>query len=79
MSSLLFNARGRVVTSCPPSFNGWGVTAIDSLDTMLLMGLEDEYTRAMPMISHSNFSLPSVSPLLPPFSSRSAIQRQSLE
>lgn len=55
-----------VVTSRAPSFNGWGVTAMDSLDTMLLMGLEDEYTRALPMISHTNFSLPIVSPLLLP-------------
>ena len=68
-----------VVTSCAPSFNGWGVTAMDSLDTMLLMGLEDEYTRALPMISHTNFSLPSVSPLLLPFSLRGVIQHQSLE
>ncbi|KAH0835805.1 glycoside hydrolase [Lanmaoa asiatica] len=41
------------------NFNGWGVTPIDSLDTMLLMGLEDEYTRALPIIGHTNFSLPS--------------------
>ncbi|KAH0836527.1 glycoside hydrolase family 47 protein [Lanmaoa asiatica] len=40
------------------SFNGWGVTAVDSLDTMLLMGLQDEYLRAIPMISATNFSLP---------------------
>lgn len=42
------------------SFNGWGVTVIDSLDTMLIMGLEEEYMRAMPMIKATNFSLPSV-------------------
>ncbi|KAN0078488.1 glycoside hydrolase family 47 protein [Tylopilus felleus] len=41
------------------NFNGWGVTPVDSLDTMLLMGLEDEFTRALPVISHANFSLPS--------------------
>lgn len=29
------------------SFNGWGVSALDSLDTMIIMGLEDEYERAM--------------------------------
>ena len=52
------------LTSCLPSFNGWGVTAVDSLDTMLLMGLEDEYTRALPIISQSNFSLPTVRSLL---------------
>lgn len=42
------------------SFNGWGVTAVDSLDTMLLMGLEDEYARAIPTIKTTNFSLPVV-------------------
>ena len=55
------------LTSCVPSFNGWGVTPVDSLDTMLLMGLEDEFTRALPVISHANFSLPSVSHFLLPF------------
>ncbi|KAG9312750.1 glycoside hydrolase family 47 protein [Chiua virens] len=40
------------------NFNGWGVTAVDSLDTMLLMGLEDEFARALPMIAQANFSLP---------------------
>ncbi|KIJ59230.1 glycoside hydrolase family 47 protein [Hydnomerulius pinastri MD-312] len=40
------------------NFNGWGVTAVDSLDTMLLMGLEDEYKRALPIIQSANFSLP---------------------
>ncbi|KAF8551349.1 glycoside hydrolase family 47 protein [Imleria badia] len=40
------------------NFNGWGVTAVDSLDTMLLMRLEDEYARAIPMITATNFSLP---------------------
>lgn len=42
------------------SFNGWGVTAVDSLDTMLLMGLQDEYARAIPMVTATNFSLPAV-------------------
>lgn len=42
------------------SFNGWGVTVVDSLDTMLLMGLKDEYSRAIPMITAANFSLPTV-------------------
>lgn len=44
------------------SFNGWGVTAVDSLDTMLLMGLEDEFARAIPMVTSTNFSLPAVCP-----------------
>ncbi|GAW05975.1 glycoside hydrolase family 47 protein [Lentinula edodes] len=40
------------------NFNGWGVTMYDSLDTMLLMGLENEYNRAMPFIEKTVFSLP---------------------
>ncbi|KAH7930222.1 glycoside hydrolase family 47 protein [Leucogyrophana mollusca] len=40
------------------NFNGWGVTAVDSLDTMLLMGLQEEYKRALPMVRQTNFSLP---------------------
>ncbi|KAG6333529.1 hypothetical protein ID866_5565 [Astraeus odoratus] len=47
-----------VSNSTSDSFNGWGVTAVDSLDTMLLMGLKDEYERAFPMIMNNNFSLP---------------------
>ncbi|KAG9312664.1 glycoside hydrolase family 47 protein [Chiua virens] len=40
------------------NFNGWGVTAVDSLDTMLLMGLKEEFARALPVIAQTNFSLP---------------------
>ncbi|KAH7885871.1 glycoside hydrolase family 47 protein [Phlebopus sp. FC_14] len=40
------------------NFNGWGVTAVDSLDTMLLMDLQDEFNRALPLIQNMNFSLP---------------------
>ncbi|KAF8449223.1 glycoside hydrolase family 47 protein [Boletus edulis BED1] len=40
------------------NFNGWGVTIVDALDTMLLMGLEDEYARAIPIVTATNFSLP---------------------
>jgi len=29
------------------NFNGWGVTIVDSLSTMKLMGLDDAYKRAM--------------------------------
>lgn len=38
------------------SFNGWGVTVFDSLDTMLLMDLQDEFQRALPMVQRANFS-----------------------
>ncbi|KAL4066002.1 glycoside hydrolase family 47 protein [Scleroderma yunnanense] len=44
--------------SSSDSFNAWGVSAVDALDTMLIMGLTDEYERALPMILNSNFSLP---------------------
>jgi len=42
------------------SFNGWGVTAVDSLDTMLMMDLQPEYNRAMSVVHNANFSLPTV-------------------
>ncbi|PFH51966.1 glycoside hydrolase family 47 protein [Amanita thiersii Skay4041] len=38
------------------NFNGWGVTAFDSLDTMLLMGLQDEYSRALDIVRQANFT-----------------------
>ncbi|TFK39927.1 glycoside hydrolase family 47 protein [Crucibulum laeve] len=41
------------------NFNGWGVTMYDSLDTMLLMGLEDEYKRALAFIEKTDFSVSS--------------------
>ncbi|KAJ7625647.1 glycoside hydrolase family 47 protein [Roridomyces roridus] len=40
------------------NFNGWGVTAVDSLDTMLLMKLDDEYARALAQVSNIRFDLP---------------------
>ncbi|KAJ3516944.1 hypothetical protein NLJ89_g817 [Agrocybe chaxingu] len=38
------------------NFNGWGVTVFDSLDTMLLMGLKDEYERGLEIVKNANFS-----------------------
>ena len=38
-------------------FNGWGATMYDSLDTMLLMGLYDEFARTLPVIQNANFSM----------------------
>lgn len=38
------------------SFNGWGVTAFDSLDTMLLMDLKDEYMRALDIVKGADFT-----------------------
>ncbi|KAJ7918615.1 glycoside hydrolase family 47 protein [Mycena leptocephala] len=40
------------------AFNGWGVTAADSLDTMLLMKLDEEYHRAVAQLSEMSFFLP---------------------
>ncbi|EIW79097.1 glycoside hydrolase family 47 protein [Coniophora puteana RWD-64-598 SS2] len=45
-------------TKAADKFNGWGVTAVDSLDTMLLMGLNEEFERALPIVQNSNYSLP---------------------
>ncbi|TFY80361.1 hypothetical protein EWM64_g3650 [Hericium alpestre] len=40
------------------NFNGWGVSVFDSLDTMLLMDLKEEYTRALEIVKQANFSMP---------------------
>lgn len=42
------------------SFNGWGVTLVDSLDTMLIMGLYDEFYDSMSVISSMSFALKNV-------------------
>jgi hypothetical protein len=42
------------------------VTVIDSLDTMYLMGLHDEFNRAVRFVEHSNFTQPAVRPRLLP-------------
>ncbi|KAF9006011.1 glycoside hydrolase family 47 protein [Cyathus striatus] len=39
------------------NFNGWGLTIFDSLDTMLLMGLQEEFDRALPFVEQANFSI----------------------
>ncbi|KAF8509918.1 glycoside hydrolase [Gautieria morchelliformis] len=39
------------------TFNGWGVTMVDSLDTMLLLGLEDEFQRAVSHVATLNFTM----------------------
>ena len=33
-----------------PSFNGWGVTTVDSLDTMYMMGLHKEFDRGVKLV-----------------------------
>ncbi|KAI0272317.1 mannosidase [Gloeopeniophorella convolvens] len=40
------------------NFNGWGVTIYDSLDTMLLMGLTEEFDRGLRYISQASFQMP---------------------
>ena len=37
------------------SFNGWGVTMVDSLDTMFLMGLHDEFQRGVKLAENMTF------------------------
>lgn len=38
------------------SFNGWGVTMVDALDTMYLMGLHDEFERGIKLVEKMSFS-----------------------
>ncbi|KAF5377767.1 hypothetical protein D9757_008115 [Collybiopsis confluens] len=40
------------------NFNGWGVTMYDSLDTCIIMGLENEYNRSREYIEKTVFTLP---------------------
>lgn len=46
------------------SFNGWGVTAFDALDTMLMMDLKDEYQRALNIVRKADFTTSQVSLLV---------------
>ncbi|GJJ07900.1 hypothetical protein Clacol_002106 [Clathrus columnatus] len=39
------------------NFNGWGVTIVDSMDTMHLMGLDEEFDRAVQYVSTMTFDL----------------------
>lgn len=38
------------------NFNGWGVTMVDSLDTMYLMGLHDEFNRGLKLVEQIAFA-----------------------
>ncbi|TDL21105.1 seven-hairpin glycosidase [Rickenella mellea] len=38
------------------NFNGWGVTVVDSLDTMYLMGLQDEFNTGLTFVERMNFT-----------------------
>ncbi|KAI0076610.1 seven-hairpin glycosidase [Panus rudis PR-1116 ss-1] len=39
------------------NFNGWGVTLIDALDTMWIMGLYDEFHETIPVVANMTFHL----------------------
>ena len=43
-------------------FNGWGVTLVDSLDTMYIMGLHEDFEDALGFVGNLTFSMPSVCP-----------------
>ncbi|KZT07477.1 glycoside hydrolase family 47 protein [Laetiporus sulphureus 93-53] len=38
------------------NFNGWGVMLFDSLDTMIMMDLHDEFARALKVVERADFS-----------------------
>lgn len=40
---------------CLGRFNGWGVTAFDSLDTMILLGFDEEFKRALELVKITKF------------------------
>ena len=42
------------------SFNGWRLTMVDSLDTMLIMGLHREFYEAVPVLANMTFALDEV-------------------
>lgn len=44
--------------------NGWGLTAFDSLDTMLIMGLDEEYEHGLSVVRQANFSVSRVRSIL---------------
>ena len=43
------------------SFNGWRLTMVDSLDTMLVMGLHGEFQNTIPILANMTFELSEVS------------------
>lgn len=49
------------VTNYLDSFNGWGVTLIDGLDTMWIMGLHEEFYEAIPIVANMTFAQDTVS------------------
>jgi hypothetical protein len=63
--SSLSRATGAVdlPSNVPPaySFNGWALSHVESLDTLWLMGLYEEFDSALAVIANTTFSLPPVS------------------
>ncbi|ETW78797.1 glycoside hydrolase family 47 protein [Heterobasidion irregulare TC 32-1] len=46
------------LTNAPvDNFNGWGLTVVESLDTMWLMGLYDEFDEALSVVANTSFAL----------------------
>ncbi|CAG8706410.1 11093_t:CDS:2 [Racocetra persica] len=45
-----------VTNSSKNNFNGWGVTIIDALDTMWIMGLKAEFNRSRDFVKNLNFT-----------------------
>ena len=43
------------------SFNGWGVSLVDGLDTMWIMGLHTEFLDSIPIVANMTFALDQVS------------------
>ncbi|KAF9443158.1 glycoside hydrolase family 47 protein [Macrolepiota fuliginosa MF-IS2] len=48
-------------------FNGWGVTLYDSLDTMWIMDLKEEFNQSLQLISKQEFEPQAISPMAPFF------------
>lgn len=38
-----------------PSFNGWGLSIVDSLDTMWIMGLYEEFDAGLAVVANTTF------------------------
>jgi mannosyl-oligosaccharide alpha-1,2-mannosidase len=53
--SVLVRFRHVHIIDCPCSFYGFGVTVVDSLDTMIIMGLEQEYEHAVEHVASLRF------------------------
>jgi len=57
---VLILIRMAILTDCFFRYNGWSVTLFDSLDTMWIMGLKDEFNEAVDNIKDRHFNVSSV-------------------